>query len=176
MDALKNFMSTMTDAIMQQVSEQVNKAVEATSSARPLPHFEYVPTTGSEPSHRDDPMMSPLQHHHLGLPEEVDLPGEGDCPFGAPHLGLWGPGGNPRRIIRLPLSFGNKVKTEGAQALIVKKKDKKKQNDTLGALDVGLFITIATLGSLGGITLLVRYRSLPVQKCGLLVAQTFFNS
>ncbi|KAJ8433717.1 LOW QUALITY PROTEIN: hypothetical protein Cgig2_004346 [Carnegiea gigantea] len=44
-DALKNFMSTMTDTIMQQVTEQVKKVVETTSSARHLPHFDYVPTT-----------------------------------------------------------------------------------------------------------------------------------
>ena len=36
MDALKNFMPTMTDTIMQQLSEQVKKAMEATSSTRPL--------------------------------------------------------------------------------------------------------------------------------------------
>ncbi|KAJ8428396.1 LOW QUALITY PROTEIN: hypothetical protein Cgig2_029019 [Carnegiea gigantea] len=45
----------MTDAIMQQVSEQVKKAVEAASSARLLPHFEYMPTGGYEPCHRHDP-------------------------------------------------------------------------------------------------------------------------
>ncbi|KAJ8432713.1 LOW QUALITY PROTEIN: hypothetical protein Cgig2_001931 [Carnegiea gigantea] len=33
-DALKNFMSTMTDAIMQQVLEQLKKVVEAASLAR----------------------------------------------------------------------------------------------------------------------------------------------
>ncbi|KAJ8423201.1 LOW QUALITY PROTEIN: hypothetical protein Cgig2_015224 [Carnegiea gigantea] len=44
-DALKNFMSTMTDVIMQQVSEQVKKAME-------------VPTEGCEPSCRRDPAAS----------------------------------------------------------------------------------------------------------------------
>ncbi|KAJ8429286.1 LOW QUALITY PROTEIN: hypothetical protein Cgig2_016324 [Carnegiea gigantea] len=44
-------MSTMMDTIMQQ------RAVEATSSARPLPHFEYVPTMGCEPSYRYDPVV-----------------------------------------------------------------------------------------------------------------------
>ncbi|KAJ8434137.1 hypothetical protein Cgig2_000857 [Carnegiea gigantea] len=57
-DALKNFMSTMTDAIMQQVSKQVKKVVEAASSVRPLPRLEYMPTTGCELSHRHDPMVS----------------------------------------------------------------------------------------------------------------------
>ncbi|KAJ8438999.1 hypothetical protein Cgig2_012995 [Carnegiea gigantea] len=61
MDDLKNFMSTMKDAIMQQVSEQVKKVVEAASSVRPLPRFEYVPTIGCEPSHRHDPVVS-LRH------------------------------------------------------------------------------------------------------------------
>ncbi|KAJ8432948.1 hypothetical protein Cgig2_020578 [Carnegiea gigantea] len=50
-------MSTMTDAIMQQVSEQVKKVVEATSSARPLPHFEHVPTRDASP-----PIDTILQH------------------------------------------------------------------------------------------------------------------
>ena len=45
-DALKNFMSTMTDTIMQQVSEQVKKAVEAVRSTLPLSRFKYVPTRG----------------------------------------------------------------------------------------------------------------------------------
>jgi len=62
MDALKNLMSTMTNAIMQQASEQVKKAVEAVSFTRPLPLFEYVPTTGYEPSHKNYPTMS---HRHI---------------------------------------------------------------------------------------------------------------
>ncbi|KAJ8444407.1 hypothetical protein Cgig2_026611 [Carnegiea gigantea] len=52
-------MSTITDAIMQQVSEQVKKAVEAVSSASPLPRFEYVPTVGCEPPRRHEPETSP---------------------------------------------------------------------------------------------------------------------
>ncbi|KAJ8444403.1 hypothetical protein Cgig2_026607 [Carnegiea gigantea] len=48
----------MTDAIMQQVSEQVKKVVEAASLARPLPHFKYVPSVSCEPSYRHDPMIS----------------------------------------------------------------------------------------------------------------------
>jgi len=44
-DALKNLMSTMIDTKIQQVSEQVKKVMQAVSSARPLPRFEYVPTT-----------------------------------------------------------------------------------------------------------------------------------
>ncbi|KAJ8427550.1 hypothetical protein Cgig2_003113 [Carnegiea gigantea] len=51
-------MSTMTDTIMQQVSKQVKKAVEAATFARPLPHFDYIPTTGCEPSHRHIPRWS----------------------------------------------------------------------------------------------------------------------
>ncbi|KAJ8427148.1 hypothetical protein Cgig2_017239 [Carnegiea gigantea] len=60
-DALKNSMSTMTDAIIQQVFEQVKKAMEYASPARPLPHFDYVPTTGCESSRRHVPVMS---HRH----------------------------------------------------------------------------------------------------------------
>jgi len=56
-DALKNFMSTMTDAMMQQVSDQV-KTVEAASSARPLPRFKFVPTKGCDPSYRQDHVLS----------------------------------------------------------------------------------------------------------------------
>ncbi|KAJ8425695.1 hypothetical protein Cgig2_018917 [Carnegiea gigantea] len=61
MDALKNFMSTMTGTIMEQVSEWVKKAVETASSARPLPRFEYVLITCCEPFYRHAPMVS---HRH----------------------------------------------------------------------------------------------------------------
>ena len=50
-DALKNFMSTMTDTIMRQVSKQVQRAMQAANWVRPLPHFDYVPTTTCTPSH-----------------------------------------------------------------------------------------------------------------------------
>ncbi|KAJ8451982.1 hypothetical protein Cgig2_016563 [Carnegiea gigantea] len=58
-DALKNFMSTMMDTITWQVSEQVKMAMEAANSARPFPHFDYVPTNGCEPSHRQEHVPSP---------------------------------------------------------------------------------------------------------------------
>ena len=58
MEALKNSMSIMTGTIMQQVSEQVKKAMEAASPAKPLPHFDYVPNTGNEPSHKHVPVIS----------------------------------------------------------------------------------------------------------------------
>ena len=58
MDALKNFMSTMTDTTMQQVSEEVKKAMEAASFVRSFPCFEYVPTVAYEPSHRHAPVVS----------------------------------------------------------------------------------------------------------------------
>ncbi|KAJ8423014.1 hypothetical protein Cgig2_013486 [Carnegiea gigantea] len=61
MDALKNFMPTMTDTIMQQASKQVQRAMEAANSARPLLHFDYVPTTACEPSHWLTCVLSP--HH-----------------------------------------------------------------------------------------------------------------
>ncbi|KAJ8434126.1 hypothetical protein Cgig2_024244 [Carnegiea gigantea] len=50
-------MSTLTDAITRQVSEQVKKAVEAASLARPLPHFEHMPTGSASP-----PVDTILQH------------------------------------------------------------------------------------------------------------------
>ncbi|KAJ8423767.1 hypothetical protein Cgig2_023007 [Carnegiea gigantea] len=74
MDALKNFMSTMTNTMMQQVSKQVKKAVEAASSARPLPRFKYVPATGSAPSHRYAPIVS--HHHRDGMREALHPPPE----------------------------------------------------------------------------------------------------
>ncbi|KAJ8441391.1 hypothetical protein Cgig2_009099 [Carnegiea gigantea] len=60
----------MMDAIMQQVSEQVKKAVEAASSAWPLCRFEYVPTTGYKPFHRHDLVMS---HCHSERIREAPL-------------------------------------------------------------------------------------------------------
>ncbi|KAJ8438076.1 hypothetical protein Cgig2_025481 [Carnegiea gigantea] len=54
-------MSTMTDAIMQ----QVKKVVEGASSVRPLPRFECVPTIGCEPSRRHDPATSPRRSERM---------------------------------------------------------------------------------------------------------------
>ena len=58
-DTLKNFMSVMTKSVTRQVLEQVKWAMEATNSARPLPHFDYVPTVGCEPSHWQTQVLSP---------------------------------------------------------------------------------------------------------------------
>ncbi|KAJ8432124.1 hypothetical protein Cgig2_027706 [Carnegiea gigantea] len=52
LDALKNFMTTMTDTILQQVTEQVKKTMEAVSFIRPFLAFDYVHTTSCEPSRR----------------------------------------------------------------------------------------------------------------------------
>ncbi|KAJ8433387.1 hypothetical protein Cgig2_019177 [Carnegiea gigantea] len=57
-DTLKSLMPTITDTVLQQLTEQVKKAVEATNSARPLPTFDYVPTTGCEPSQSYIPIRS----------------------------------------------------------------------------------------------------------------------
>ncbi|KAJ8433007.1 hypothetical protein Cgig2_010983 [Carnegiea gigantea] len=54
-------MSTITDAIMRQVSEQVQRAMEVVNSARPLPHFDYMTTAACEPSQRL--MREPSPHH-----------------------------------------------------------------------------------------------------------------
>ncbi|KAJ8427200.1 hypothetical protein Cgig2_011776 [Carnegiea gigantea] len=48
----------MTDTIMQQISEQVRKAVGAANSMRSLPTFDYALTMGFEPSHRHAPARS----------------------------------------------------------------------------------------------------------------------
>ena len=45
-DVLKNLMSTMTDTILQQLTEQVKKTMEVVNSARPLPTSDYVPIAG----------------------------------------------------------------------------------------------------------------------------------
>jgi len=52
-------MSVMTEIIIRQVSEQVKRAMEATNSARPLHHFDYVPTADCEHSHRQVHISSP---------------------------------------------------------------------------------------------------------------------
>ncbi|KAJ8438472.1 hypothetical protein Cgig2_008959 [Carnegiea gigantea] len=70
-DALKNLMSTITDTIMQQMTKQVKKAMEAASSARPLPHFNHVPTTGYKPSHR---RVAVVKHRHSDEVREVVHP------------------------------------------------------------------------------------------------------
>jgi len=46
MEAVKNLMSTMTDTILQQLTEQVKKTMEVVNSARPLPTSDYVPIAG----------------------------------------------------------------------------------------------------------------------------------
>ncbi|KAJ8420958.1 hypothetical protein Cgig2_001994 [Carnegiea gigantea] len=53
---LKNLISTMTNTVMQQVTEQV----KAANSARPLPTFDYVPTLVYKPSHRHAPVKEHL--------------------------------------------------------------------------------------------------------------------
>ncbi|KAJ8435864.1 LOW QUALITY PROTEIN: hypothetical protein Cgig2_028572 [Carnegiea gigantea] len=77
-------MSTTIDTIMQQVFEQVKKAVEAASSARPLPCFNYLPTIGCEPCHRHTPGVS--QCHSDGMREapHTDRNGRSLCPTQSP--------------------------------------------------------------------------------------------
>ncbi|KAJ8434806.1 LOW QUALITY PROTEIN: hypothetical protein Cgig2_033528 [Carnegiea gigantea] len=58
-DDLKNFMSTMTNAITRQVSESVRRAIEVANSARPLPHFDCLLAYEGEPSHRPEQIPSP---------------------------------------------------------------------------------------------------------------------
>ncbi|KAJ8429446.1 hypothetical protein Cgig2_015298 [Carnegiea gigantea] len=45
----------MTDTILQQVTKLVKRTMEVVNSTRPLATFDYVPTTGYEPSHRYTP-------------------------------------------------------------------------------------------------------------------------
>ena len=77
MDALKNFMSTMTDAITCQVLEQVKRAMEVASSTKLLAHFDYIPTHGGEPSHRLERIPSPRyteQERKVSRPDQSGWP------------------------------------------------------------------------------------------------------
>jgi len=58
-DALKTLISTMADAITCQGPEQVRRAMEAVSSARPHPPFDYPLVHEGEPSHRHEGIPSP---------------------------------------------------------------------------------------------------------------------
>ncbi|KAJ8435608.1 LOW QUALITY PROTEIN: hypothetical protein Cgig2_032137 [Carnegiea gigantea] len=51
----------MRDTIMRQVSEQLQRAMEAANSTSPLPHFEYAPTIACKPFYR--PVRVPSPHH-----------------------------------------------------------------------------------------------------------------
>ncbi|KAJ8436705.1 hypothetical protein Cgig2_027226 [Carnegiea gigantea] len=63
MDVLKNFMTTMTNTLLQQVAEQVKRTMEVESSMRPLPMFNYKPTRGCKSSLRCD--HAGLQHKRI---------------------------------------------------------------------------------------------------------------
>ena len=54
MDALKNFITTIIDTLLQQVATQVKKTMEAASSMRPLLVFDYKPMQERETSSRWD--------------------------------------------------------------------------------------------------------------------------
>ncbi|KAJ8425224.1 hypothetical protein Cgig2_002963 [Carnegiea gigantea] len=73
MDALKNLMTTMTDSILQQVTEHVRKTMKVVSSMRPLPTFDYVPTAGCK-SHPADHLGSA---HGLVRRARADLEASG---------------------------------------------------------------------------------------------------
>ncbi|KAJ8444582.1 LOW QUALITY PROTEIN: hypothetical protein Cgig2_013861 [Carnegiea gigantea] len=62
MDALKNFMTTMTDPLLSQVAKQVKKTMEAAISVRPLSVFDYEPTWHCESSSRRHPLEQPRYH------------------------------------------------------------------------------------------------------------------
>ncbi|KAJ8419590.1 hypothetical protein Cgig2_006837 [Carnegiea gigantea] len=63
----------MTDAVTRQVSEQVKRAMEAANLARLLPHFDYIPTHGGEPSHRPERIPSPRYIEQDGRPYAKQL-------------------------------------------------------------------------------------------------------
>jgi len=76
-DAVENFMSIVMDTITQQVSEWVKRAIEAATSVRPFPHFDYVTTYDGEPSRRPERVPSP--HYTGGISVEPARP----APYGA---------------------------------------------------------------------------------------------
>ncbi|KAJ8442433.1 LOW QUALITY PROTEIN: hypothetical protein Cgig2_018710 [Carnegiea gigantea] len=51
-------MTTTTDTILQQVTEQVKRTMATVNSIRPLPTFDYIPIAGCEPSHKHAPAGS----------------------------------------------------------------------------------------------------------------------
>ncbi|KAJ8446983.1 hypothetical protein Cgig2_006611 [Carnegiea gigantea] len=63
--------SSEIDTIMQQVSEQVLRAMEAANFARLLPYFDYIPPTGCEPSHH---LTLTPSHCHSGGARETSRP------------------------------------------------------------------------------------------------------
>ncbi|KAJ8427345.1 hypothetical protein Cgig2_013033 [Carnegiea gigantea] len=117
MDTLKNFMTTMKDTILQQVTEQVKKTMDVVSSMRPMPAFNYVPTEGCEPSyrrtpvdslHRSDESLSPVDMQRA-LPV---LHGRTICEGCTESRGLLrGQEVNPTGVTQIPLRFGDKSKT-----------------------------------------------------------------
>ncbi|KAJ8437658.1 hypothetical protein Cgig2_028596 [Carnegiea gigantea] len=68
----------MADTITRQVSEQVQKAMEAVNASRPLPHFDYMPTTGCEPSHQHTREPYP---HHLEKDQEASRSNRSGRPY-----------------------------------------------------------------------------------------------
>ncbi|KAJ8425280.1 hypothetical protein Cgig2_027582 [Carnegiea gigantea] len=68
MDALKSLMSTMADVITGQVSEQVRRAMEAATWARPHPPFDYPLVHEGEPSRQPGRMLSPYYAEHGRVP------------------------------------------------------------------------------------------------------------
>ncbi|KAJ8427496.1 hypothetical protein Cgig2_028167 [Carnegiea gigantea] len=75
-------MSVMTETITRHVSEQVKRAMEAGNLARPLPHFDYVPITGCEPSHRQVHVPSP---HSTEMEREASWSNRGGRPYSGHH-------------------------------------------------------------------------------------------
>ncbi|KAJ8425846.1 LOW QUALITY PROTEIN: hypothetical protein Cgig2_033941 [Carnegiea gigantea] len=77
-DALKNIMSIITDTI----TRQVQRAMEPVNAARPLPHFDYVPTTGYELSHQYAHVPSP---HHPEKDREASRSNQSGRPYTGNH-------------------------------------------------------------------------------------------
>ncbi|KAJ8424286.1 LOW QUALITY PROTEIN: hypothetical protein Cgig2_003268 [Carnegiea gigantea] len=54
-------------------------------------------------------------HHHLGLPEETDIPMMRHCPLGAPHFRLWRAGDESHWHDLPPFTLGNKLKARNLE-------------------------------------------------------------
>ncbi|KAJ8425533.1 LOW QUALITY PROTEIN: hypothetical protein Cgig2_021338 [Carnegiea gigantea] len=79
----------MVDAITSQVSEQVRRVMEAVSSARPSPPFDYLLVHEGEPSHRPEGIPSP-RHTERGRHKQKGWERRKDKKKGrGSHVGLY---------------------------------------------------------------------------------------
>ncbi|KAJ8428980.1 hypothetical protein Cgig2_009788 [Carnegiea gigantea] len=116
--------------------------MEAANSARPRPHFDYIPTHRGEPSHRQERIPSPRYTKRgreiasatvvrilIDMGSSVDII-TWDClktlahpvldiiPLVHPILGFDGQEVNPMRMNLLPVRFANKLKSKNPEVVL----------------------------------------------------------